>query len=227
MPKICFWNMRRLGEGSDGDRKAAIKTVFSGISADYTLFCELTGTSTYPKANNLTYRKQNPAQLCYGCLDKDDDDIVMQKYTPAVTPDYAVAKYKGGSDFTDLADRAVGYIGKVEKVPIFVFHAPSGSEGRPGRKAMSFIACHLNAYYGNNPWLIIGDFNVEPDFLAASRVGIRMSDLIHATKEHTYEGPNENKIFDYVLCNFPVNISRVRTSSRGHGSDHLPIVAEW
>jgi hypothetical protein len=227
MPKVCFWNMRHLGEGSDGDRKASIKATFSGIGADYTLFCELTGTSIYPKARNLTYRQKNSAQLCYGCLDDEDDDIVIQKYTPLVTPEYTVAKYKGGSDFTELADRAVGYIGVVGGVPIYVIHAPSGGEGRPGRKAMSFIACHFNAVRGNNPWLIIGDFNVEPPFLAQSRVGIQMFDLIHAPKEYTYEGPKENKIFDYVLCNFPVNVTRIRASSRGHGSDHYPIVAEW
>lgn len=228
MPKICFWNMRHLGLGSDQDRKDAIETVLKNIQADYTLFCELTTTSVFPEANkNLTYRKPTTAQLCYGCIDADEDNIVINKYTPFTTPEYEEAKFKGGTDFTQLASRCIGFIGNVAGVDVYVIHAPSGGNGGPAKKVMSFAACHLNHTYGNNAWLIIGDFNVEPDVLESVPVGINLGDLIHAPDTPTYRGPKKNKTYDYVLCNFDVTIKTIKAGARRHNSDHYPITVEW
>ena len=158
--KIGFWNVERLSDGTDEDRKTAIKTVFGGISPDYALFCELTTQCKFPKPWPLTYRKQSSSLLCYGCLDKDQDDIVLEAYLPDVTDDYRNANRKGGTDFRNLADRAVGHLGNVAGVEVFVIHAPAGSSS--AQKAVAFLACHLNYTYNNKAWLVIGDLNVEP-----------------------------------------------------------------
>jgi hypothetical protein len=225
--RILFWNLRHLSDGSDESRKNAIKTFYEGIKPDYALFCELTTASTVPQAQNLTYRKETGSQLCYGCLDSAGKDVALSVSELLVTDEYKHANFKGGNDFSNLANRALGYLNKVGGVHVYVIHAPSGGYGRPGRKAMSFIGCFLNKYFGKTPWLVIGDFNVEPDMLSASPVGIQMGDLIKAPSEPTYIGPSRDTFFDYALANFPVNVARVRTSKRFHNSDHYPIVAEW
>jgi hypothetical protein len=227
--RLFFWNVRHLSAGSDDARKNVIKGVYEGVKPDYALFCELTTKSTVPQAQNLTYRKENPSQLCYGCLDSAGNNVALTISDLQVTDEYKKAKFKGGNDFSKLADRALGYMNRVGGVYVYVIHAPAGSDGRPGRKAMSFIGCFLNKYFGKTPWLVIGDFNVEPDMLSESPVGIQMGDLIKAPSEPTYIGPSRNAYFDYVLCNFKdsVSVARVRTSMRLHNSDHYPIIAEW
>ncbi len=231
MTRICFWNMRHLSDGTDDSRKNAITTVFKGIKADYTLFCELTTKCVFPAFTNLTYRKESGAQLCYGCLDSDYDNIILTKYTPDATQAFSDAGFKGGNDFTELADRAVGYIGKVNGVAVYVLHAPSGNKGRPAARALSFLACDLNAKYKANPWMVIGDLNVEPaNLLTYSRtVGIAIGDLILTQAEPTYIGKKTNKLYDYALCNFVASakIARIKCSPRSHGSDHYPIVVEF
>ena len=241
--KIGFWNVERLSDGTDKDRKAAIKKVFRGISPDYALFCELTTQCKFPKPWPLTYRKQSSSLLCYGCLDKDLDDIVLEAYLPDVTDDYRNANRKGGTDFRSLADRAVGHLGNVAGVEVFVIHAPAGSSS--AQKAVAFLACHLNYTYKNKAWLVIGDLNVEPEDLVKVPVGIDLSGLILNTGEKTHIGKlrrirkarrgevgllqGRDTELDYALCNFKNNarIARIRCSPRHHGSDHYPIVVEF
>jgi hypothetical protein len=228
--KLLFWNVRHLGAGTDEDRKAALKTVFEGVDPDCALFCELTTTSTYPQYQNLTYRKENPHQLCYGALVPKGDGTLQDFIFPGIFPAYATdaykaAGFKGGNDFTQLSDRAIASMGQIgpAKVNAYVFHAPGGA----GQKAVAFAACSLNDHHKAKPWILLGDLNVEPSKLLASGVGINLGDLVRPTAEPTYLGKKRDKFYDYALSNFPVKVARLRKDPRFHGSDHYPIVIEW
>jgi hypothetical protein len=224
--RIMFWNLRHLGAGTDEFRKKAIKTVYDGLKPDYALFCELVTTSTFPAPVNLTYRLQNPYQLCYGCLDSAGNNFGLTRSVPTVTDVYKEANFKGGNDFTQLADRALGYVGIVGGAHLYVLHAPSG--GGSARKAVSFAACYLDETWGNTAkWVMIGDLNVEPSPLALSPVGIELGGLIMDPEVTTYIGPTKDKTFDYAMANFDVSVGRARVSPRSHGSDHYPVYAEW
>lgn len=225
--KILFWNLRRLGEGSDDGRKAAINQVRKSAAPDFTLLCELVSTCTYPPATNLSYRKPNAYQLCYGCIDSKGDFIEITRELPLVTDEYRQAGFKGQNDFSQLADRALGYVGQLEDgTHVYMLHAPAGSSS--AKKAVSFVACWLHSLYGaNERWILIGDLNVEPDALEASNVGIMLEDYIIEPAEPTYIGRNKDKTLDYALANFEATVVRARVSPRFHGSDHYPIIVEW
>ncbi|GLV54046.1 hypothetical protein KDH_08950 [Dictyobacter sp. S3.2.2.5] len=151
-------------------------------------------------------------------------------FIPEKTDTYKQAGFKGGNDFTNLADRALGFVGNVGGVDVFVLHAPSGGQKNgPAAKAVSFLACSLNEEYGANPWLVVGDLNVEPFDLIQARVGINLVGLIKAPSDPTYIGRKKDKKYDYVLSNVTsgVFVDRIRSSPRGHGSDHYPIIVEY
>jgi endonuclease/exonuclease/phosphatase family metal-dependent hydrolase len=236
MTKIFFWNVQRLGKGSDLARTKAIKTVIKSVNADLSLFCELTRQCGFPASQNLTYRKEDERQLCYGCLDAASKTVELDEVTPLVTDAYTQAGYKGGTNFRELTDRAVGHAKKVDGVEIYVIHAKAQSS--EAEKIMAFLACYLDDLYKTTtPWLVIGDFNVIPEKLKRSRVGINLNDLMRYTRvsEPTYIGKlselgrsRVRKRLDYALTNITdARVSRIRCSPRLHNSDHFPIVAEW
>jgi hypothetical protein len=224
--RILFWNVRHLGEGTDEARKAAITRVSQSLKPDYTIFCELVTTSTYPPAINLSHRMTNPYQLCYGCMDAAGTFGTITRADPLPTDEYMEAGFKGGNDFSELADRALGYVGELGGAHVYVLHAPSGSGS--AQKAVSFVACWLHGQYGaDTPWILIGDLNVEPEKLEASGVGIELEDYIIDPGVPTYIGRKKDKKFDYALANFDAAVGRARVSPRFHGSDHYPIYVQW
>jgi endonuclease/exonuclease/phosphatase family metal-dependent hydrolase len=205
------------------------------VSADLYLFCELTKKCDFPMSQNLTYRKEDERQLCYGCLDAASKTKELEEVTPLVTDAYKEAGYKGGNDFRELTDRAVADAGKVAGVQIYVIHAKAKSS--EAQKIMAFLACYLDDLHKTNPWLVIGDFNVIPEKLRASQVGVNLSDLMRHTRvsEPTFIGKpslkgrsTARKRLDYALTNVTdARVNRIRCSPRLHNSDHFPIVAEW
>jgi hypothetical protein len=235
MTKIFFWNVKRLGKGSDQARTTAIKTVIKGVSAERYLFCELTRQCGFPAPQNLTYRKEDDKQLCYGCLNAASQTVELDEITPLVTDAYKKGGYKGGNNFRELTDRAVGHAGNVSGVEIYVIHAKARAS--EAEKVMTFLACYLDDLYKATPWLVIGDFNVIPEKLRRSQVGINVSDLLRYTRvsEPTFIGKlselgrsRVRKRLDYALTNIAdARVSRIRCSPRLHNSDHFPIVAEW
>jgi hypothetical protein len=225
--KLIFWNVQRLSANSNEERKKIIiDTALTRVSPDFALFCELLQTNAFPAPYNLTYRKESDRQLCYGCIGSDGSSYNLDKFTPAATDEYKAAVFKGGNDFTELADRAVGLLGTVKGVDIYVIHAPASSNS--AQKAMAFVACDLNKRYGNKPWLLVGDFNVEPEKLASSKTGIRLADLIVPPDWYTKIGKTKNKKYDYVLTNWDKSKVSVRVirSGRDNNSDHYPIYVE-
>lgn len=219
--KILFWNTQRLGGKSDKDRISVLHGLVDGEKADVNLYCELTQQCDAPSPINLNYRTKNKYQLCYGARNaKGDMPITIANIE--ITDDYALAKYKGGKAFKKITSRCVGSVGTQGDVEVFFFHAPASHNAI---KAVSFAACSLNKRFGDEPWMLIGDLNVEPDELAKAKVGIDLSGLIKRSGRATH---SKGKELDYALTNITaLTVKRVDVVLETAGSDHYPIVAEY
>ncbi|HEX6095247.1 MAG TPA: hypothetical protein VF432_02900 [Thermoanaerobaculia bacterium] len=227
--KILFWNLRRLGLGTDDERKAAIQTVIKNTGAHYSFFCELTSAAAYPTP--FLSKGLNPHQLCYGCVDDKAASVDLKQGQPLATPEFEAANFKGGTNFAKLANRGLGMLPLGGGATIYIIHAPAANSA--ARKVMSYLACWADAHHGaHNPYyLILGDFNIEPEDLEMTPADIDMTAHIVSTSEPTYIGRNEDKFYDYVLTDRHTNpntfCDRLRKSPRLHGSDHYPIYVEW
>lgn len=220
--KIAFWNMQRLGQDS-AKREEAIRNLLNTQRPNFLFLCEL--TSTHP---NGQINSSNPYALRYACLDSAGHPVNLTFAKPIATDTWKEAQYKGGGNFDNLAPRGLAYIqitdtGTNEQLHLYMLHGPASNNAV---KVASYVGCYLNEHHGDDPWLLLGDLNVEPQKLANSPVGIDMSDLIVAPSIATHKG---GKILDYALTNMPdeVEISTVRRSQRTTGSDHSPIIAQW
>jgi endonuclease/exonuclease/phosphatase (EEP) superfamily protein YafD len=224
--RFGFWNVKRLGQGTDQVRAQVLNGLMEYWKADLYVLCELMTTSTVPPAQNLTYRKEDAHQLCYAAWDSAGTLINLTPVTPTTTNDYKTAKYKGGNDFKGLADRALAYVGRRYGIEIFAIHAPAF--GTAGLKAMAFIATYMNDNYKDNPWIVFGDFNCEPDTLAQAPTGINLGDLIRKSGLMTHLSSNgaESEL-DYAICNFPAKVTGMRSTRWKDYSDHSPILIEF
>lgn len=240
--KVMFWNMQRVGKTTPAERHRLMQGVRKARAKAGRMFCcELLAGSTDIVAQNLTYRKKNAYQLCYGAQLEDGTNIPLELYLPTRTPAYAAAGEKGGNDFRQLCDRAVGRVpGLVDGVVMYIFHAPASNNAR---KAVSFLVCDLVAKHGGlvsqNPtaqrWMVLGDFNITPEKLKKSRVGLTsgtIGDYILAGTVPTHPGWTRDNTLDYALCNYidtvpaPV-ITPVRLSPRLNPSDHRPFTVTY
>ncbi len=230
MPRLMFWNVERLGDGTDKARKDILQERISDLKPDLVILCELMQTCKYPTPINLTYRKENPHQLCYGVYDPatGKDYAGVKAYSPvdADVDDYKGAGFKGGTNFKQLTDRAAADIGVWNKIHLFAFHAPGGA----GLHSVSFLACDLNKI--KTPWMLIGDLNVEPDNLKKAKLGIVVSDLILDPGKVTHMNPATKKdnVYDYALTNVQgvsIEVKSRFTRSTLAISDHLPIIVAW
>jgi hypothetical protein len=217
--KILWWNVQRLGAATAEARKNGLSAMIGKVQSDMVLLCELVQTSTDPPALNLTYRKIATRQLCYGAIGADSKTPAVSKFKPTWTVEYAAAGFKGGKDFGKLCSRAPGYVQLPDGVHLYFIHAPASSGG--GARAVAFIACHLHAHHGDDPWLLVGDMNVEPTVLAAKHTGINLGDLIKPPNRATHGA----KRLDYALSNM-VNVTVV-VEDGAMMSDHEPIVVEY
>ena len=219
--RIAFWNMQRLGADSP-KREEAIRYLLMTVQPDYLLLCEL--TSTHPNGQS---HNSNPYTLRYACFNAAGGNVPLQFVQPTSTDDYKQAQFKGGNDFSKLSPRGLAHIVIVDndtniQLPIYAYHAPSSHNAI---KAVSFVGCALNEEHDDDPWIVIGDFNVEPQKLATAPVGIRMDDLILAPDTATHRG---GKTLDYALTNIEdSSIYTVRRSMRLTGSDHNPVVVDF
>lgn len=188
-------------------------------SADVLILCEVMPSFTHLGVVNLNYRRATPHQLCYSAIEVSTGQTInLLRYEPAASDDYSAAGFKGGKVFSSIADRGIGHF-QYNGVDIYVIHAPASHNAI---KAVSYAACSLNELHGINPWLLLGDMNVEPAQLASAGVGINLNDLILTQSEPTH---TSGKILDYALCNFvqSAQIERLRASLRVASSDHYPI----
>ena len=203
MTKITFWNLQRMGAGTDNDRRQAILTTIESLEPDVQLYCELTTASEFPLQQNLTYRRQAVRQLCYAALDKEAD-ITLTRVTPTATAAYRNAGFAGGNNFTKLASRALAYVDVFDGVSVYLFHAPASNDR--AQMVMSFIATALDEH--PDPWLVLGDFNIEPAELKnVSARGIDIDPLIHNSGNATFARDAKRKEYDYALASRGMNVT--------------------
>jgi hypothetical protein len=198
---------------------------------DLFLTCELTRACDFPIPQNLTYRRENRRQLCYGALDNDDDIVALDKIYPTSTAAYAACAFKGGNDFTQLADRAPGEADSgaiFPAVDIFVIHAPATMAS--GRKAMAYIAAYMQERYAaGGEWIVVGDFNVGPGYLTASGIpGIGNLIKRSGVATHRSRRSRSGTELDYALTSIAgLTVRAMRYTRWRNLSDHGPILLEW
>ncbi|MGJ4788451.1 hypothetical protein [Leptospira koniambonensis] len=227
--KLMFWNTQRLGQSTDDASVKLIQDTIAKYKPDLHILCELTTSATAFTPQNLNYRRPNDFQLCYSYYDaRVGKSINLIKIVPESTDDYKEALFKGGNDFTRIADRALAYAGRVGGVHLYALHAPASGNAL---KAASFVACHLNESHQEDPWILIGDLNVTPDTLKESKVGIDLNSLILDPGIPTHI---KGKTLDYALSNIDIRKDKDKRSIQiGVGdlnkdaSDHAPIILTW
>lgn len=226
-----FWNLQRLGATTGDARLAAIEYVYRHrLNCDVMLFCELLAGAGWPPGQNITYRKTNPYQLCYGAMDDDSDSIDLGRFTPVSTPEYRAAGFPGGNNFTQLCDRAVAYVGVWGGAHMYLMHAPANHAS--ALRVLSFLVCDLVARHGIYRWIVIGDLNVPPDVLQASPAmpgGRPMGEFILESGVRTHWSRRTDRTLDYTLCNFGDHawIDSIWISPRRNPSDHIPVVITY
>ena len=229
--KVMFWNLMRLGATTTDVRKEAIEYMTKNrLAPDLALFCELLAGATDIPAQNVSYRKENPYQLCYGAMDGAGNSVDLVRYAPDANDDYKAAGFSGGNNFKQLCDRAPAHVGKFAGVDLYVIHAPANHEA--ALKVMSFLVAGLVKHHGANPWMVIGDLNVPPEVLQDSPVkpgGNDMGDYILESGARTHWSKRTDRTLDYAVCNFvdQAEIASIWVSPRRNPSDHIPIVVTW
>ncbi len=215
--RLLFWNVQRLGASTDDARRTILSGAMHAVAPDRVLLCELTTASATPQAQNITYRRRNAWQLCYGAFDSNGNTIGLTRVNPPVGPGYA-GQFVGGNNFGNLVDRALAHAGPIGGFDVYVIHSPAYQFG--ATRAITFLTYALNHMYGANPWLVVGDFNVEPHNTSAYVQGHIVNDGA------TYIG-GLPKVYDYALTNQPhlVDVNTIIPS--GPGSDHLAIQVDY
>lgn len=219
--RFIWWNMQRLGRGTDTNRAFGMAAVLGLDTPEVSLLCELTTQCVDPLPLNYTYRAVTNGQLCYSVVAGTAAPNPPGIFTPGpATACYQQARFKGGDNFTRLTNRAPG-LTVIAGVPVYFFHAPA-SKSR-AKKAVSYLACFLNETHGNNPWILVGDLNIEPGDLEKAPVGINLADLIKEPDAPTFAvGLAGAKKYDYALSNI-ADLEVTVLNGSGY-SDHEPIL---
>lgn len=221
--RIVWWNVQRLGATTDDARRLDLDASLGTFYPyDVVILCELTTRCEWPPSLHWNYRRRNTYQLCYGVVEGTGQvEGEPGQYDPALTPCYMSANYIGGNNFRLLVSRTPGLMRMVgSPVPVYFFHAPSGGGG--GR-ALAYLACDLNARHGANPWLLIGDFNIDPVALAAQPTGVPLGPFITAPAVATHQSGSK---LDYVLSNNIPGLT-LQVGNGNFASDHQPILVSF
>lgn len=219
--RIMWWNTYRLGLNTEQARRVGIENSRKqwGTLPEVVIFCELTPTGTNPLPLSFNFRRPTGKQLCYGVANGDGTLPAPEakRFEPGPATDcYKDAGYKGGNTFSNLINRAPGKI-DVGGVPVYFLHAPAYAS--KAVKPLNYLACDLSARHGTDPWVLVGDFNIEPDQLRRRLSPANLADLIKEPDRATHR---RGRKLDYALSNMD---TLVVTVGARHGlSDHNPIL---
>ncbi|MGJ4748000.1 hypothetical protein ACQV5M_16700 [Leptospira sp. SA-E8] len=233
MSRLLFWNVQRLGAGTDNVVRNGLIEIARRYRSDFNIFCELTPQCPYPKAINYAHVRNKDDQLCFGFMGSDlsDQAGLAEEYVPVITDEFRDAHFKGGANFRAFSSRGVVRLKNFGGLDVLAFHAPGGN----GLKAVSYVIASLNETYGRKPWLLVGDLNVEPKVLKESKISLQIADWIKPPDDITYRNKGSNgfwtgKEYDYAVANIaaPVTVTVTPdTRAMEKLSDHLPIIVEW
>ncbi|MBK7759395.1 MAG: hypothetical protein IPI35_23975 [Deltaproteobacteria bacterium] len=225
--KICFWNTQRNPGLSQYN--------MAWPGANYQIACEVLGNAT------LWVPKQNPrkdmAQLGY-CVVIPFSNVSVEEVEidnfEALTGD----KFwlKGGNNFKKQSKRQVAQVYAIYPARldenIFVYHCNS-SDRAPS--LMAWVIAQLVTDY--NDFILLGDFNCEPDDLMSSLSYLYRTCSNSALQDdlegvrviwagHTHNAKaigGATKTLDYIVTKGREYELRVDTSTQD--ADHYPIVA--
>ncbi|HUC00492.1 MAG TPA: endonuclease/exonuclease/phosphatase family protein [Solirubrobacterales bacterium] len=222
--RIMWWNVKRLGLTTDTARKEGIQNFKKQWSQlpEVVILCELTPAGDYPKPLSYAVSKKTGRQLCYGVVSGDglSPDPASEIFVPSgPTASYLQQKYKFGGSFRNLVKRTPGVL-SVNQVPVYFFHAPARAS--KAVRPVGYLASYLDELHGTDPWVLLGDFNIEPDQLRTSRIGGAIAHLIKDPDRPTWHSPTRSKKLDYAISNIPNLVVSVGLD-RGF-SDHNPIL---
>lgn len=222
---ITFWNVKRLGQSTAAARATVLQTLASQWrDPDLSLYCELSTMCANPPAQNLTYRRENASQLCYGAVSAGVS-INLDPVRLVASTVYRAAGFGGGNQFDQLADRALAHVGNHGGAEVYLIHAPSGGRGL---EVMSFVATSLaESYPADQPWLVVGDFNVTPEDLEAGPANVAA--YIHRPNVPTFRSHSSGgwAEYDYALANFNVDVRAMRSQYWREATDHSPILVQF
>jgi hypothetical protein len=215
--RLMFWNVQRLGASTDNARRTILSSAMYAQAPNFVLLCELTTASQIPQAQNITYRRENPWQLCYGAFDSNAQTIMLTRQNPYAGQGYA-GLFDGGNNFANLVDRALAYAGVYNNHHVYVIHSPANQDG--AERAITFLTYALNARHNGAYWLVVGDFNVEPQNTSAYVQG-------HIVNDGATFISGVPKAYDYALTNNTANVTVGSLNPGGLASDHLPIIVTF
>lgn len=232
---ICF-NVQRWGASTTPERRQAFEARFAAIQPDMVLYTEISTACVDPVPFNPTYRRPNPAQLCYAGKYRTaagPANVTFRRLEAdevAVTPAYA-ALYPGAKKLDALVDRAPALVTTdTGDVPVVLLHAPASEEAT---RAVIMVACWLEANCGE--YLLLGDLNSTPGTIketvkrtAASFIANRMRYTMSGT-HHGKRGSPSNR-YDFVIAkrkgDKATSIEPVMSGLAYASSDHCPVVID-
>jgi hypothetical protein len=229
--KVIAWNVQRWGAATTPERRHALDTRIAAENADVVLYTELTTACTDPPAFNPTYRRENPAQLCYGAHRPKGGIVGFTRMDDVVTtPMYQDTHYTVNT-FRTLLDRAPalvwdGVSATWGGTTLALLHAPASAASV---QALVFLASWLESRPGD--YVLIGDLNADPSAIKDAVTGTLASILQNRLRYIDIGTHEKGGRYDYVISRFKnqrqVDVRPVLTGLTYAASDHVPIVVEW
>jgi hypothetical protein len=248
---MIFWNVERLGKGTDFDGIATVINTYTKDAPQTVILCEVVNDVSYSQGElakqeidlfkQVTVPKRGKklasAQLGYACADVRHGHWVDRSLErcdigdfDAVYAHVAATPPKGGTRFMDQSKRFVVYVGKIRPagsardVALFAYHANSSAKAE--------LVVHWAAAYLREvgPFVLVGDLNCEPLDLSTynGKFGASFGLTAHwgGNTHNAYSGAS--KIYDWLLayeCNASVKVLDYVTDKvlDGYVADHLPI----
>ena len=237
------WNQRRSGAGSSKAKteycKATIRRMKPRVmvATEVTTKKQRTGSFDF-SAQNITNRKANPAQLCFGAINGDGNEVKLTPHVPQSTAMYTALNFGGSNLWRNLADRGIGHYRDdvvqnnttLFTVDNFFFHAPSGgSKGaKPSKaaRAISFLLSDLVEHgktNGFNYWIVLGDMNVSPDQFDAWTNKVFAAYMVRSGQVSFFNRKTSSEL-DYGFTNIEgAWLDTYRRSTRATNGDHHPV----